>query len=257
MRRALPIGLAALALCGFGAGPFWGENKGPSAPSDPTVVATTNCFDSENGKITPMTCTHDATGHDALAVFICGLRQDGSSSWLITTGTPATFNGVAMTQLAFVNNSTGPSFPDCGLYWLDSPTQGSAEFSLTPHNNNGSNAWVVSVFGVNNAAAVQSGFTGTDASGASATTAIALTGIDVGDLTFHYAATRNRIENACNPCTSDTITKQGEFGSGPATASDLTALIAHRSEIAAGGFTNTITYSSTDRYASIAAVIKP
>lgn len=100
MRRAIPIALAGLALCGFGAGPFWGENKGGSAVGGPAPVYLSSCSAGATDAGNNLSCTIDVPAGTNRALCVGVTQQDGGGAQTVL----ARLGGSGGTDLALVDN---------------------------------------------------------------------------------------------------------------------------------------------------------
>ena len=188
MRRALPLSLAAILLCGFGAGPFWGENKPPAASQGGVAEVSSTTYGQAGSHTTPTAISFDSTGADMLVAISCGSRLLASN---VTSGTTAaTWNGVAMTNWQVITSSVaGDDWPDCVVFYLTNPDQGTNNYSVTFDADAQASAHVL--IALSGAAASQSGATDTDRPGAQVgTNSIDLAATAVGDFMFHLRSTR-------------------------------------------------------------------
>lgn len=203
MRRALPLSLAALALCGFGAGPFWGENKGPATGGAFEITNFAGCTNTTPGE-TSATCAYDAgTGAGrGLIVAICGVQQTADNP--VKVDHPLTYNGVSMTQIA-IPGWWGSSFRPWGaLYYLNNPASGVNNIQTTFGVPNTTYSWAIRAARITGHAATQSIIKDEDnLSGGPMVNTI--NPADANTILYHFVCSMNTTQDALQ---SDNLTMQ-------------------------------------------------
>ncbi len=205
MRRALPLCLMALVLCGFGAGPFWGENKGPAATGGFALSDFDSSCQSSVPAETSATCSYDAgTGAGrGLVVTVCGVQ---TSDRAIHESTQMTYGGVQMTQIAVFSTSASSGRPFGALYYLDNPAAGTNDIVINWYLGRETLAWVMSAARLSGHAATQSGPTSTQETVLTSWD-VTISGQDPGDIVYHASCTRGG-DGTRGPLTSNPLTIQ-------------------------------------------------
>jgi len=250
MRRLLWVPPAVLLLCGFGFGPFFGENRTPAAGGgSPEISGSITNYSESTTSDASASTTYDATGADMLLVASCVVKDTASTA--ISGSTTPTFNGSGMTQLAVSTSPGGVQYPDCAIWVLDSPDQGSYTWAVT-WDANVHSSWNMFAKLINTAS-TQNGDTDVDDNGNRQTTsAVTLTPTAADNLLVHIGVARGGDIGSC------TITGTTEITDGVTDTNQFedltfcagTAVAADTSPVA-----STLTFAAADRVASVGVEI--
>jgi len=251
MMKLLTAAFAFLLLCGFGAGPFWGEGRTPAASGGGGVeiLGSPSLFAESVAADTGTSTSFDATGADMLLAAACVLTDTATSS--ITGSTAATFNGDSMTQIAVSTSSGGTSFPDCGIWVLDSPDQGSYTLAITWDETVKASALLM--MNLTGTASTQNGDTDADDSGNNQeTSVVSITPTAADNLMVHFGASRGA---DMDPCTTTNTTENADGETGTSDFDDIAYCGGAAATVDTSPINLTLDFAGSDRVGSVAAEI--
>lgn len=246
MRRVVPLFLAALFLCGFGAGPFWGENKGGSSTPPPDFDLTNIAYvHDETLNNTGITFpSYDVGTADGILIGVC--TQRSSSLPLFSSGTEVTYGGQQVPQVSrlFAHDATA-DYPEGGLYLLNAPPSGSNDVVVTYTPGGTSYSVAVIAMRVYGQDPVQDGALDSQTRGGVGSITQDISGTVAGNLAFHLVCGRGNVEN--DPTSSNLTVRATDHTNAPDLLNSVRWIIAFNDGLPGGTVTNRIDWQFTAR----------